>query len=170
MSHPSPAMTELLQALAGSISEGMAAHGNTEKFSDDDVEGFYSVARTLVSRGQLEDAQVVLSRVCDFRPAEVRYLRALALVSREIGNLQLATDLFMMVDLLEPMNPRNGLDLAECAMRKGDWVLARDLLGFVLAQCQTRGESGRVPDRARALLSLLDRPGATDGTEPAAGA
>lgn len=138
-------------------------------FSDDEVERFYAVAYQLVARGDLRRAQTVLLQVCDLRPGATRYLRALAVVRRDLGDPHTAASLFQVIDMLEPGDPRNALDLAECWLRTGQADLfgkACSLLAMTVAHCEALGLSGPVPERALALLRFLDREG--DANEQAA--
>lgn len=160
---PRPTLAGLRQ-VGARMSETLAARGVGAGFSDEEVESFYAVALTLVGQSDLTRAHPVLTRVCDLRPAEVRYLRALATVRRELGLLAPATVMFQLIDMLEPGNPRNALDLADCWLRDGQIRKARDLLGMTLAYCESQGLSGPESARARALIALLDREGVPDGS------
>ena len=165
-SAPSPTgqFTDYLRELAAHAAQSLAAQGAQTGFDDDEVENFYAVARQLVGQRDLTRAHTALTRVCDLRPGEVRYLRALAVVRRELGMLPSAAALFQTVDLLEPLNPRNALDIAECWLRMGDMAGARKQLAMTQTLCEAQGLStGRVPERARALIDLLDRQGVPHG-------
>lgn len=154
-----------LQALGQAMSQAIEARADAAvgaAFSDDEVERFYAVAYQLVTQGDLVRAQTVLLQVCDLRPGEPRYLRALAVVRRDLGDPDAAASLFQVIDMLEPGNPRNALDLAECWLRSGSAVLgakARTLLAMTVAHCESLGLKGPVPERALALVRLLDRQG-----------
>ena len=161
---PGGQVTAHLRALAAHAAQSLAAQGAQTGFDDDEVESFYAVARQLVGQRDLARAHTVLTRVCDLRPGEVRYLRALAVVRRERGMLPSAAALFQTVDLLEPLNPRNALDIAECWLRMGDTAGARKQLAMTQTLCEAQGlTTGRVPERARALIDLLDRQGVPHG-------
>lgn len=170
---PSPGgqFADYLREFAAHAAQSLAAQGAQTGFDDDEVENFYAVARQLVGQHDLTRAHTALTRVCDLRPGEVRYLRALAVVRRELGMLPSAAALFQTADLLEPLNPRNALDIAECWLRMGNMAGARKQLAMTLALCKAQGlTTGRVPERARALIDLLDRQGVPDGKpgQPAA--
>lgn len=159
---------EDLRKMAAHVSQAIADQGVGGEFEDEEVERLYSVALRLVGQADFMRANAVLTRVCDLRPGDVRYLRALATVRRELGFLEEAAKFFQVIDFLEPGNPRNGLDLAECWLRSGRSKEARLLLIFTEAFCEAHQVTGRVPERVQALLTLLDRQGGPDGKSDSA--
>lgn len=168
-----PPFLDIIRQISDRLRQGLLKAQDSSagaSFTDDQVEQLYAAALHLVNQGDLVRAQTVLSRVCDLRSGDVRYLRALALTRQELGSFAPAADILQMLFLLEPGEPRHALELAECWLRGGKPDKAQALLRTTVAYCDLNGLTGAVPDRARALFQLLSREGTTNGSDSDSGA
>jgi hypothetical protein len=125
---------------------------------DSEVEALYAAAHHLVLRGDLPEAKLVLTHICDLRPKALRYLNALAQVHRELGDLAGAATLFDYIDQLEPGRVSHLLDLVDCWLQIRSpqaQVAAQELLCMTINYAQLTQQYGPDLDRAQALVKLL---------------
>lgn len=131
-----------------------------QKLSAQESEMLYALAYQLVVQGNHEKAFSLFTLLVLCHPANVKYLRGLALLNRHLDRHREALMLLRFVDVLEPGNPQHAMDLAETLLRLKEFDHARVVLEETINRCQASSATEQVLRKATALHDLLQMRGA----------
>jgi tetratricopeptide (TPR) repeat protein len=71
-------------------------------FSDDELEFFYSIGYVSYTQSKFDEALAIFQRLARYRPAEPRYLKALAACHEALGDIKAARNAYALVMCVAP--------------------------------------------------------------------
>lgn len=148
-------------SVVAEIATAVAYEGYTfkdfAKISDDEMEAAYSVAFNMVSQGQFEEAEKLLSWLAGLDQYEPKYLIGIGICRQQLHLYPGAIDAFAAAGVLELANPIPALRAAECYLALGREEEARSGLLAAVHWSGDRPEHAATRQRATALLEALKR-------------
>lgn len=146
-----------LEALAAAFAAGASRLPGANRLSDGDFEAIYALGHGLYAQQKFDEAAQHFGLLTVYRPAEPRYLRALAACRQRAGRYVEAIQSWSLLAFLAPENPDTTLHVAECQIRLGQRDEALASLRMAIRLCELAGTQGPVKMRAQALANLLEK-------------
>jgi tetratricopeptide (TPR) repeat protein len=107
------ALDEGIDTILHALSEARNKAAST-LFTDDELEFFYSIGYASYSQGKFEEALPMFQRVARYRPAEPRYLKAMAACHEVCGNMEAARNAYALLMCVDPNDAEAGSRFARC--------------------------------------------------------
>lgn len=120
---------EILQAMS-EARKGVAS----KLFTDDELEFFYSIGYTSYTQARFKEALAMFQRLARYRPAEPRFLKALAASNEVCGNLVAARDAYALLMCVAP----DDLEAKSCHERCAAIVVGRASAAQASPGCDRR--------------------------------
>jgi predicted Zn-dependent protease len=136
---------------------GLEALPSSKRITADEAEAIYSMVHSAIVQGHHDSALRYLALLTFFNPTEPRYLSALALTYKNVGQMTEALNVYSFLALLEPAELLHALSVAECHLLLQQPEQARPVLAFVADTSQGVPGSEKLHARAQALLKLATR-------------
>jgi len=143
-SEPLGELSSLLKARLGAL------EANT-RITPGEAEALYDLGYQRAVQGSHQEALGYFTILVGFKPSEIKYLKALAYVQQALKQFDEALAIYRMLDILDPLNPRYTLSMAECYLQQRRTGSASALLEDVIEFCEVRDAQDPLLERARML-------------------
>lgn len=106
---------ELFEKVLDAVSKG-GTIGELQGLTEQQMEGFYSLAYTKLQSGVFNEAEAVFKLLCILNHLEAKYWLGLGLSRQQLEMYELAAESYAMGATIEPANPIYSLQAAICLM------------------------------------------------------
>lgn len=137
---------------AEQIRNAVVSSASYRRFSDDDLGSVFATAKSFMGAGRFDKAMSMLLVCAMYRPHEPKYLTALGVCHRRLGQHEMAVQAFALATSMDPMHYDAALQAAECLLRLRRHDDARQVLR-ALVDCGSLTEDA-APQAARAKVLL----------------
>ncbi|KQO20772.1 hypothetical protein ASF11_24745 [Acidovorax sp. Leaf76] len=125
------------------------------RLSTADADAIYALAYQLVRQNRYETAYRYFSLLTLYKPTDTAYLQGLALTYRMMERYDEALNVYSFLATIDPDNLDHNMAIVECLLLKREFEEAQDTVTTLLQYCKENAITGKVGDRAEALLGLL---------------
>jgi tetratricopeptide (TPR) repeat protein len=158
MSH-TVAPTSAVQSILD-LQEALEALPSNSRLSSADADAIYGLAYQLVAQNRFETAYRYFSLLTLYKPTHVPYLQGLALTYRMMERYDEALNVYSFLATIDSDNLDHQMAIVECLLLQRDFEEAQQTVAWLLQHCKDNAITGKVSDRAQALVDLLSSEGA----------
>lgn len=141
------------------LKDALEALPSSSRLSNADTDAIYALAYQFVAHGRYESAYGYFSLLTLYKPTNVTYLQGLALCYRMLERYDEALNVYSFLATIDPDNLDHHMAIIECLLLKRDYEEAQQTVTSLLQYCKENAITGKVGDRAEALLGLLSSRG-----------
>ena len=142
------------------LKEALEALPSSSRLSSADADAIYGLAYQLVGQNRYETAYRYFSLLTLYKPTNVAYLQGLALTYRMMERYDEALNVYSFLATIDPENVDHNMAIVECLLLQREFEEAQQTVTLLLQYCRENAITGKVSDRAQALLALLAAKGA----------